>query len=362
MPRQSMRYQVSHQRHNPMQDGCKVHAPTFLPEVCTLLSNAVTTITVSSSGGSPSSLRSASTGRNGNPTVPSKTLTSQRLGRFSTKSRNCSGQNVTDISIKTEKQMKFSADSSSPIIECKEIVSSGKGQMPSLLSSTMSSTSGRPHALDRVASDPASGQPVVQMDISISKAWSQSIVGGSLFGNVLPSNYFTCLSSSAGQYSTTDRRCSASQFTIAHMSLPSTVASASSKHTSVGHNAEGRELPATVPIMSHGVVGASFTIRNVDPLSAVRSPDTSVSSVSQWDDNSVPENLSTKPAAVAESEAEMATGEMMKRQLVKPALLSSLNRDGLPVSRHPANSQGRLQRFVLHKMFLRFKCYCVLLL
>lgn len=139
------------------------------------------------------------------------------------------------------------------------------------------------------------------------------------------------------------------------MSMPPAVASASSKCSSVGHHVEGRDLPlATVPIMSHSVVGASFAIRNVeDPLSlgsvtSTRSTDSS--GVSQWDDdNGVPENLSTKPTV---SEAEMATSEIVKqRQLGKPALLSSLNRDGLPVSRHPANSQGRLQRFVHSKCF-----------
>lgn len=231
MPRQSMRYQVSRHRQNPMQDGCKVHAPTFLPEVCTLPCNTITTITMSSSA-SPGLHRSAPSAKIGSSIVSSKLAAGHRVGRTQTKLRssstNSAASSAAEALAKMEKGQKFSPDfvSTTEIKDAAVVVTSGRN----LISNDEGIQAAgicreKPVASEKSpVSAAASGHPFVQME-----PWSQSFVGGP-FSNILPSNCYLFQSSA----SNADSGCHQSKFfsplfTVAELNTITSVTPASGK-------------------------------------------------------------------------------------------------------------------------------------
>lgn len=232
MPRQSMRYQVSRHRQNPMQDGCKVHAPTFLPEVCTLPCNTITTITMSSSA-SPGLHRSAPSAKiGGGSIVSSKPVAGHRVGRTQTKLRssssNSAASSAAEAPVKMERGQKFSLDFvSTTEIKDAAVAASGKN----LISNDEGMQAAgicreKPVASEKSPASAASGHPFVQME-----PWSQSFVGGP-FSNILPSNCYLFQSSA----SNADSGCHQSKFfsplfTVAELNTITSVTPALGKST-----------------------------------------------------------------------------------------------------------------------------------
>lgn len=273
MPRQSMRYQVSRHRQNPMQDGCKVHAPTFLPEVCTLPCNTITTITMSSSV-SPGLHRSVPSAKIGSGIVSSKPVAGHRVGRTGTqtKLRSSSTNSTASNAAEREKSHKFSPDFVSTTEIKDTAVTSGRN----LISNDEGIQAAgvcreKPLASEKSQVNATSGHPFVRME-----PWSQSFVGGP-FSNILPSNCYLFQSSA----SNADSGCHQSKFfsplfTVAELNTITSVTPASGKSQAAealevamspvtGKSKFCDERNQNVEIIQQGDrVGNSGTVTNMD--------------------------------------------------------------------------------------------------
>lgn len=346
MPLQSMRYQVSHHRQTPVHNGCKVHAPTFLPEVCTLPFNTITTMTMSS-GMSPDLLRSTLSAKVSSGVVSSKVAVGQRISRSQTKLRSSStgstsGASVStsaEVLVKMEKSLKCSPDFES-VNEIKDTVASGKIFLSSQDRIQTTGISKGSLFSEKTQVDVSSGHSFVPLDFSSSKPWSQSFVGCSL-----SSDY--CLFQSTASCSHIDsgyKPFYSSQFTMAELNSVTSVTPALSSSMSTGTlgirkspNAAYSQSPCernqTARTVEQGEVSRSSAVTAVSSVLLGNSRD----SVSHWDYNNVPENLSTKPAA---SDVDNVSSDVV---VTKQTQISAVSREGQALGRLPSNIQGRLR-------------------